>query len=195
VICIGEPAIREKLSSSGRTRSIFGESIILNGLSFDDFKRALEKRLKYFSNNGTYISPFEDDVYKKVYEYSYGDIRWAFNSLNRMFELLIRKNYIVRTYGISHALPILQEIEYKAFTSLESNEQKLLSVLSKHGSLSPSDKELQDVMGLGREAIQKLAQKLSEDSSLLRKKKVSRKFMYEVGPIIKCLENSNLLKI
>jgi hypothetical protein len=48
-------------------------------------------------------------------------------------------------------------------------------------------------MGLGREAIQKLAQKLSEDSSLLRKKKVSRKFMYEVGPIIKSLENSNLL--
>jgi hypothetical protein len=193
VICIGEPGIREKLSSSGRTRSIFGESIILNGLPFDDFKQALEKRLKYFSNNSTYISPFDDDVYKKVYEYSYGDIRWAFNSLNRMFELLIRKNYIVRTYGISHALPILQEIEYKAFTSLESNEQKLLSVLSRLGSLSPSDKELQDVMGLGREAIQKLAQKLSEDSSLLRKKKVSRKFMYEVGPIIKSLENSNLL--
>ncbi|MDL5502329.1 MAG: hypothetical protein QSU88_03845, partial [Candidatus Methanoperedens sp.] len=74
------------------------------------------------------------------------------------------------------------------------NEQKLLSVLSKLGSLSPSDKELQDVMGLGREAIQKLAQKLSEDSNILRKKKVSRKFMYEVGPIIKSLENSSLLK-
>lgn len=195
VICIGEPGLREKLSSSGRTRSIFGESIALNELSFDDFKQAIEKRLEYFSNNSNYISPFDEEVYNKVYEYSYGDIRWAFNTLNRMFEVLVRKNYIVRTYGVSHVLPILHEIEYKAFSSLEINEQKLLSVLSKRGPLSPSDKEFQDAMGSDRATIQKLVQKLSEDSSLLRKKKVSRKFIYEIGPIIKSLENSNLLKI
>ncbi len=195
VICIGELGLREKLSSSGRTRSIFGESIILNELSFNDFKQAIEKRLKYFSKNSDYIPPFDEDVHKKVYEYSYGDIRWAFNILNRMFEVLTKKNYIGRTYGISHALPILHELEYKAFTSLESNEQKLLSALFKHGPLSPSDKELQDAMGLERAAIQKLAQKLSEDSSLLRKKKASRKFIYEVGPIIKSLGSSDLLKV
>ncbi|HEY9205985.1 MAG TPA: P-loop NTPase fold protein [Candidatus Methanoperedens sp.] len=193
VICIGEPGLREKLSSSGRTRSIFGESITLNELSFNDFKQAIEKRLKYFSNNN-YIPPFDEAVYKKVHEISYGDIRWAFNTLNRIFEVLIRKNYIVRTYGISHVLPVLHEIEYKAFSSLESNEQKLLSVLSRKGPLSPSDKEFQDAMGSDRVTIQKLVQKLSEDSSLLRKKKVSRKYIYEVGPIIKSLENSNLLK-
>ncbi len=193
VICIGEPGLREKLSSSGRTRSIFGESIVLNELSFNDFKQAIERRLKYFSKNN-YIPPFDEEVYRKVHEYSYGDIRWAFNTLNRMFEVLVRKNYIVRTYGISHVLPILYEIEYKAFSSLESGEQKLLSVLSKRGPLSPSDKEFQDAMGSDRATIQKLVQKLSEDSSLLRKKKVSRKYIYEVGPIIKSLENSNLLK-
>ncbi|MBU4221551.1 MAG: hypothetical protein KKD46_06865 [Euryarchaeota archaeon] len=192
VICIGEPGLREKLSSSGRTRSIFGESIILNELDFDDFKHAIEKRLKYFSNNSNYIPPFEEDVYKKVHEYSYGDIRWAFNTLNRIFEVLIRKNYIVRTYGISHILPLLHEIEYKAFTSLESNEQKLLSVLFKLGPLSPSDDELQNAMGSDRATIQKMVQKLSEDSNLLRKKKVSRKFIYEVGPIVKSLENSKI---
>ncbi len=194
VICIGEPGLREKLSSSGRTRSIFGESIILNELNFDDFKYAIERRLKYFNNsdNSNYISPFDEDVYKKVHEYSYGDIRWAFNTLNRIFEVLIRKNYIVRTYGISHVLPLLHEIEYKAFISLESNEQKLLSLLFKLGPLSPSDKELQEAMESDRATIQKLVQKLSEDSSLLRKKKVSRKFIYEVGPIVKSLENSNL---
>jgi len=73
VICIGEPGLREKLSSSGRTRSIFGESIILSELSVDDFIQAIEKRLKYFSNNSKYIPPFEKGVYKKVHEYSYGD--------------------------------------------------------------------------------------------------------------------------
>ncbi len=192
VICIGEPGLREKLSSSGRTRSIFGESIILNELNFDDFKHAIEKRLKYFSNNSNYIPPFEEDVYKKVHEYSYGDIRWAFNTLNRIFEVLIRKNYIVRTYGISHVLPLLHEIEYKAFSSLENNEQKLLSTLYKLGPLSPSDDKLQDAMGSDRVTIQKMVQKLSEDSSLLRKKKVSRKFIYEVGPIVKSLENSKI---
>ncbi len=192
VICIGEPGLREKLSSSGRTRSIFGESIILNELDFDDFKHAIEKRLEYFSNNSNYIPPFEEDVYKKVHEYSYGDIRWAFNTLNRIFEVLIRKNYIVRTYAISHVLPLLHEIEYRAFSSLESNEQKLLSVLYKLGPLSPSDDKLQDAMGSDRATIQKMVQKLSEDSSLLRKKKVSRKFIYEVGPIVKSLENSKI---
>ena len=192
VICIGEPGLREKLSSSGRTRSIFGESIILSELSVDDFIQAIEKRLKYFSNNSNYIPPFDEDVYKKVHEYSYGDIRWAFNTLNRIFEVLIRKNYIVRTYGISHVLPLLHEIEYKAFSSLESNEQKLLSILYKLGPLSPSDNELQDAMGSDRVTIQKLVQKLSEDSSLLRKKKVSRKYIYEVGPIVKSLESSKV---
>src|SRR4030067_3027241 len=189
VICIGEPGLREKLSSSGRTRSIFGESIILSELSLDDCIQAIEKRLKYFSNNSNYIPPFEEDVYKKVHEYSYGDIRWAFNTLNRIFEVLIRKNYIVGTYGFSHVLPLLHEIEYKAFSSLERNEQKLLSILYKLGPLSPSDNELQDAMGSDRATIQKLAQKLSEDSSLLRKKKVSRKYIYEVGPIVKSLES------
>ncbi len=192
VICIGEPGLREKLSSSGRTRSIFGESIILSELSVDDFIQAIEKRLKYFGNNSSYIPPFEEDVYKKVHEYSYGDIRWAFNTLNRVFEVLIRKNYIVRTYGVSHILPLLHEIEYKAFSSLESNEQKLLSVLYKLGPFSPSDKELQEAMESDRATIQKLVQKLSEDSSLLRKKKVSRKFIYEAGPIVKSLESSKL---
>src|SRR3989337_2602243 len=67
VICIGEPGLREKLSSSGRTRSIFGESIILSELSVDDFIQAIEKRLKYFSNNSKYIPPFEKGVYKKVH--------------------------------------------------------------------------------------------------------------------------------
>lgn len=195
VICIGEPGIREKLSASGRTRSIFGESIVLEELSFEDFTKAIKKRLNYFALDNNYIPPFEHEVYKKVHEYSYGDIRWAFNTLNRMFEILIRKNYIVKTYGISHALPVLHEIEYRAFSLLERNEQKLLSTLIKTGPLSPSDKEFQEVMGFDRAAIQKLVQKLSEDSNLLRKKKVSRKYVYEAGPIVKSLENSNLLKI
>lgn len=193
VVCIGENGLREKLSSSGRTRSIFGESIILDELSLEDFIQAIEKRVKYFSSNDNYISPFEEDVYKKLYNYSYGDIRWGFNTLNRMFEVLIRKNYIVRTYGIGHVLPILHEIEFKTFISLESNEQKLLSILSKIGPHSPSDKEFQDAMELDRVTIQKLVQKLSEDGNLLRKKKVSRKFIYEVGPIIKSLENTDIL--
>lgn len=193
VVCIGENGLREKLSSSGRTRSIFGESIILDELSLEDFIQAIEKRVKYFSNNDNYVSPFEEDVYKKLHNYSYGDIRWGFNTLNRMFEVLIRKNYIVRTYGIGHVLPILHEIEFKTFISLESNEQKLLSILSKIGPHSPSDKEFQDAMELDRVTIQKIVQKLSEDSNLLRKKKESRKFIYEVGPIIKSLENTDIL--
>lgn len=195
VICIGEPGLREKLSSSGRTRSVFGESIVLKELSFNEFKQAIEKRLVYFSKKKNHIRPFDDDVYKKIYEYSYGDIRWAFNTLKRMFEILIRKNYIVKTYGLSHALPVLNEIEYKTFASLEDNEQKLLSILSKIGPLSPSDKEFQDAINLDRVTIQKLVQKLSEDSNILRKKKVSRKFVYEVGPVIKSLEAANLIKI
>jgi hypothetical protein len=195
VICIGEPGLREKLSSSGRTRSVFGESIVLEELSFYEFKQAIEKRLVYFSKKDDNIQPFDDDVYKKIYEYSYGDIRWAFNMLKRMFEILIRKNYIVKTYGLSHALLVLNEIEYKTFASLEGNEQKLLAVLSKIGPLSPSDKEFQDVIDLDRVTIQKLVQKLSEDSNLLRRKKVSRKFVYEVGPVIKSLKAANLLKI
>jgi len=195
VVCIGENGLREKLSSSGRTRSIFGESIILDELSIEDFIQAIEKRVKYFSSNDNYVSPFKEDVYKKLHDYSYGDIRWAFNTLNRMFEVLIRKNYIVRTYGIGHILPILHEIEFKAFISLESNEQKLLSILSKIGPHSPSDKEFQDAMELDRVTIQKIVQKLSEDSNLLRKKKVSRKFVYEVGPVIKSLENTEILEI
>lgn len=195
VICVGEPGLREKLSSSGRTRSIFGESIILENLSFNDFRQAIEKRLGYFRKKEDHIQPFEDEVYKKIYEYSYGDIRWAFNTLNRMFETLIRKNYIVKTYGLSHALPVLNEIESKAFASLENNEQKLLATLSKIGPLSPSDKEFQDATDLDRATIQKLVQKLSDDGNLLRRKKVSRKFVYEVGPIIKSLEGTNLLKV
>lgn len=195
VICIGESGLREKLSSSGRTRSVFGESIILKELSFNDFKQAIEKRLMYFSKKKDYIRPFDDDVYKKIYEYSYGDIRWAFNTVNRMFEILIRKNYIIKTYGLSHAMPVLNEIEHKTFASLESNEQKLLAVLSKIGPLSPSDKEFQDAMNLDRVTIQKMVQKLSEDSNILRKEKVSKKFVYEVGPIIKSLEGTNLLQI
>ncbi|TFH46477.1 MAG: hypothetical protein E4G94_02335 [ANME-2 cluster archaeon] len=195
VVCIGESGLREKLSSSGRTRSIFGESIILNELSFEDFMQAIEKRLKHFSINDNYTNPFEKDVYKKIYEYSYGDIRWVFNTLNRMFEVLIRKNYIVRTYGIDHTLNILHEIEVKAFISLDSKEQRLLTILSKLGPHSPSDKELQDAMELDRVTIQKIVQKLSDDSNLLRRKKISRKFVYEVGPVIKSLENTDILEI
>ncbi len=195
IICIGEPGLREKLSSSGRTRSIFGESIFLKELSFNDFNKAIEKRLAYFKSNENYTPPFDPDVLKIIYKYSYGDIRWAFNTLNRMFEILIRKNYIVKTYGISHALPVLNEIEYRAFNSLEKNEQMLLIVLSKIGPHSPSDKELQDAVNLDRVTIQKLVQKLSDDNNLLRKKKESRKFVYEVGPVIKSLENTDLLKL
>jgi len=195
VICIGELGLQDKLSSSGRTRSIFGESIILNKLSVNDFKHAIEKRLEYFSEKTKYIPPFDDEVYEKIYEYSYGDIRWAFNALNRMFQVMFTKNYIARTYRISHALPILHEIEYKKFASLESKEQKLLLALSKLGPHSPSDKEFQEAMGLERVAIQKLVQKLSDDSDILRKTKVSRKFVYEIGPLIRSLENTHVLDI
>jgi len=93
---------------------------------------------------------------------------------------------------VTEILPLLHEIEYKAFSSLEINEQKLLSVLYKLGPHSPSDDKLQNAMGSDRATIQKMVQKLSEDSSLLRKKKVSRKFIYEVGPIVKSLESSNI---
>ncbi|GBE54800.1 hypothetical protein BMS3Bbin15_00961 [archaeon BMS3Bbin15] len=193
LIFIGDLQLKSRLTSSGRLRSVFGESIELSPLSLDEFQFAVDRRLKYSAIKENYAPPLGDDVLEYMFSKCGGDIRWAFNFLNNVFEEIFLEDYPIRTYSLSDIEPICIKISRNTFNGLDTSEQKVIRAFSTIKSASPSDKKLQRACGVTRSTLQKILSDLSKRPELIVRGKRDRKQVYSLGYEMGILSDSENL--
>ena len=193
LIFIGDFQLKSRLTSSGRLRSVFGESIELSPLSLDEFQFAVDCRLKYSAIKGNYAPPLGDDVLEYMFSKCGGDIRWAFNFLHNVFEEIFLEDYPIRTYYLSDIEPICIKIARNTFNGLDTSEQKVIRAFSTIKSASPSDRKLQRACGVTRSTLQKILSCLSKRPELIVRGKRDRKQVYSLGYEMGILSDSENL--
>lgn len=136
-----------------------------------------------------YITPFDDDIIEYVYEKSRGDMRWAFNILNRMFQTVMIKE--IMTYSIidESVKEVIHKIAEKRYNSLSDPEKNIINKLADIGQpVSPSDILLQETSERSASSLQRILSKLLKQPELIIKTKEGRKYKYELGYEMKILK-------
>ena len=194
-IFIGDVGLNTELSrGSGRLRSIFGNSLILTPLKLKEFRDAIYRRLTYISEDQKFIIPLNEEIVHYVYDKcNKKDIRWAFNFLNRIFDMMIKKNYKPKTYNFQEVREIILYIAKERFDALEDSEKRLIRALKKLGHCSPSDKLLQKECGVTRSTIQRTITKFRENPEILKRTSEGKRFEYELGYEMEILGEENIL--
>ncbi len=195
LIFIGDLQLKSRLTSTGRLRSVFGESIELSPLSLDEFQFAVDRRLKYFAVKGNYTPPLGDDVLEYMFSKCGGDIRWAFNFLRNVFEEMFLEDYPIRTHSLSDIEPISIKIAKNTFNGLDDSEQKVIKAFSTLKSASPSDRKLQRVCGVTRSTLQRILSDLSKRPELIVRDKMGRKQVYSLGYEMGILSDSGFWEL
>ena len=136
-----------------------------------------------------YTTPFDDDIIEYVYEKSRGDMRWAFNILNRMFQKVMIKE--IMTYSIidEGIKDVIHKIAEKRYNSLSDPEKNIINKLADIGQpVSPSDILLQETSERSVSSLQRILSQLLKQPELIIKTKEGRKYKYELGYEMKILK-------
>ena len=194
-IFIGDVGLRTEFSQgSGRLRSIFGNSLILTPLGLEEFKDAIYRRLSYISKDREFTRPLNEEVVHYVYDKcNKNDIRWAFNFLHRIFDMMIKKNYRPKTYTYQEVRKIIFYMAKERFDALEESEKRLIRALKNLGPCSPSDKALQKECGVKRPTIQKTITKFRENPEILKRTIEGKRYEYELGYEMEILVEEGIL--
>jgi len=124
-IFVGDVDLNIELSlGSGRLRSILGNSLILSPLSLEEFKEAIYRRLSYISKDTQFTIPLNEEVAHYVYDKcNKSDIRWAFNFLHRIFDMMIKKNYRPKTYTYQEVKEIILYLAKERFYAIPNTKR------------------------------------------------------------------------
>jgi len=196
LILIGDEKLRIELSrGSGRLRSIFGNSLTLTPLGLEEFKNAIHRRLSYFSKDREFTTPLNEEVVHYVFDKcNKRDIRWAFNFLHRIFDMMIKKNYSPKTHTYQEIREIISYLAKETFDALEDSEKRLIGALKNLGPCSPSDITLQKACGVKRTTIQRTISKFRENPEILKKtSSEGKRYKYELGYEMKILVEEGIL--
>lgn len=194
-IFIGDYGLSAEFSQgSGRLRSIFGNSLKLTPLGLEEFKNAIYRRLLYFSTDRQFTTPLNEEVVNYVYDKcNKRDIRWAFNFLYRIFDMMIKKNYSPKTYTYQEVKEIIFYLAKERFDALEDSEKRLIRAIKNLGPCSPSDKELQKECGVTRSTIQRTISKFKENPEILKRTSEGKRYEYELGYEMEILVEEKIL--
>lgn len=194
-IFIGDLGLRTEFSQgSGRLRSIFGNSLILTPLGLEEFKDAIYRRLSYISKDSQFTIPLNEEIVHYVHDKcNQRDIRWAFNFLHRIFDMMIKKNYSPKTYTFQEVREIIFYLAKERFDALEDSEKRLIRALKNLGPSSPSDKALQKECGVKRSTIQRTITKFRENPEILKRTSEGKRYEYELGYEMEILVEEKIL--
>lgn len=195
-IFVGDVGLRTEFSQgSGRLRSIFGNSLTLTELGLEEFKNAIHRRLSYFSEDREFTTPLNEEVVNYVYDKcNKRDIRWAFNFLNRIFDMMIKKDYSPKTYTYQEVSEIIFYLAKERFDAFEDSEKRLIMAIKNLGPVSPSDEILQEECGVKRPTIQKTISKFRGNPEILKRTSEGKRYEYELGYEMDILVEGNFFR-
>ncbi len=193
LIFIGDSGLQKELSNDGRLRSVFTSSLKLLPLSLNEFQEAVFQRILYGKVNDDFATPLAEDVVQYVYEKcNSSDIRWAFNFLFQIFDIMVRAEYRIKTHDYHDARDIILTLAKESFFSLEESEKRLIEALAKLGPQSPSDNDLQQECGITRSTLQRSFARFREKPSIVQMVPFKgRRKVYDLGYEMKILKEED----
>lgn len=178
---IGDINLESRLSADKRFKGSLGLGIEINELSLNEFHDVLNRRYEFYKI-GDYKSPFEDDVPERLYSISDGDIRWALQILNRVFDWMIRRDMPHRL-GEEDIIEITNKELKNKYKDIREEKWKILDILARNGTIYASDENIQKQLDIKRTTLKDHLTELEENNiDLVRSEIKDRRRIFYLGP-------------